>query len=177
VLLPGDWAYAQGLPKAFRTRLRASGFVFDVDRFQGFSRARVLPNPHMPYEFAMRHDRRPFEARYAIRTFGDQDEARFKAMALVTVFNMTVKSVEARNGINVTQYRAEDVRAEFNADFGLSAGFDPDPTFANHDIGLCHVIGREKGGAMGFSIYLFKAEEDIGLMQPIYHALRFAPAS
>jgi hypothetical protein len=173
------WAEAQ-LSAEFQRELKGGRFVFDNSLFADFEPVRILANPHMDYEHAVRHRSIPLEIRFALRSFGElRNESDFRVGAEAVVRNITAKSDTAQDQIRMSAFDVNAVREEFNADFGLSAAFTPDPTFARYTAGLCVVIGRTRRVASGYIIYLFNStaggwsEETEKAVEHTFHALRF----
>ena len=179
------WAEAQ-LSAEFQRELRGGGFVFDNGLFADFEPARILANPHMDYEHAVRHRSIPLEIRFALRYYsGSRNESapsgeqNFRIDAETVVRNITAKSDAAQDQIRMSAFDANAVREEFNADFGLHAAFTPNPTFARYTAGLCVVIGRTRREAAGYIIYLYNStaggwsEETEKAVKHTFYALHF----
>jgi hypothetical protein len=169
------------LPPSFEAGLKTCGLVFDSSGLQNFAPARILPNPHVTYEYAVRHLTRPVEIRYILRgNAGVKDKAGFALDLTVYMKNMTRKDPASQRDIHFEYFKDADVRDEFNADIGASGIFMPDPTFAVHTTGLCSAICNYKTGSLAFVVFLFQrgpegmSNDDTQIFMQSYHTIRFA---
>lgn len=199
--MPGEAAAQVTLPAAFAKSLLRSKLVMDTSRLADFAIARVLPNPHFEYDFAIRHNTARFEVRYAVRdlTSIEKDIEKSKRevgrnpmnvvvpfenllpdMAELPIMNMSVQSREGPRMGTPRMFAPEAVSREFGANTGFSCRFSPRSTFANFPDGIVTVIYRHDVRTMVHMIYLYEAEPQGGMPEAvqkiwrdIYYVLRF----
>jgi hypothetical protein len=168
------------LPKDFASEIERGGLVFNVNVFREFNAARMIPNPHFEYSFALRHKRLPFEARYTTRYLsapkGINQDAMLEAYVSSSIMNMARKESSGPVMEGPRPFNSNAVRNEFGADWGVTSMIVPEPTFSKYNSGLVNVIYLKEKDVLGYSIYLFNtpsSDEIMGIIKEIFHAMRF----
>lgn len=184
------------LTKKFAAELTESELVFDPTVFGEFAVARVLPNPHFDYEFALKHRNLPFEVRFATRhlpadtvihprpqspskqrnSINVHVPTDVEIYVITSIMNMVPKGDKGLVMADPEPFDTDAVKAEFNADWGATSRIVPDPTFAKYESGLVNVIYRDKNKVLGYFIFLYNGEMS-GQMQStlekVFYAMRF----
>jgi hypothetical protein len=168
------------LPKDFAGEIERAGLVFNTNVFREFEVARLLSNRHFEYSLALRHQRLPFEARYATRYLppakGIRQDALLEAYVSSSIMNMARKGSSGPVMEGPRAFDSNAVRNEFGADWGVTSMIATEPTFSKYDSGLVNVIYLQKKEALGYSIYLFNGKPSDEIMQvidKIFHAMQF----
>ncbi len=158
------------LPAEFSRTLGQRGMMLDSGPLAGYELVPVMPNDDMEYDVALRSASGRLEVRYALRW--DPGGNSFSAFALATLLN--VGSGEDALG----PFPQKAVRAEFNADRGVSGPFAPRSTFSSdYDSGIMVAIWAE-GRGMAYTFYLFNENQrELALAEwrSVFYALRFRP--
>ncbi len=158
------------LPAEFSRTLGQRGMMLDSGPLAGYELVPVIPNDDMEYDVALRSASGRLEVRYALRW--DPGGNSFSAFALTTLLN--VGSGEDALG----PFPPQAVRAEFNADRGVSGPFAPRSTFSSdYDSGIMVAIWAE-GRGMAYTFYLFNENQrELALAEwrSVFYALRFRP--
>ena len=139
------------LPAEFSRTLGQRGMMLDSGPLAEYELVPVMPNNDMEYDVALRSASGRLEVRYALRW--DPGGNSFSAFALATLLN--VGSGEDALG----PFPQKAVRAEFNADRGVSGPFAPRSTFSSdYDSGIMVAIWAE-GRGMAYTFYLFNENQ------------------
>ena len=158
------------LPAEFSRTLGQRGMMLNSGLLAGYQLVPVIPNDDMEYHIALRSASGSLEVRYTFRA--DPGGNSFSAFALATLLN--VGSGEDALG----PFPPQAVKAEFNADRGVSGPFTPRSTFSNdHDSGIMVAIWAE-GRGMAYAFYLFNENQrELALAEwrSVFYALRFRP--
>jgi hypothetical protein len=146
------------------------GMMLDSGLLAGYELVPVIPNDDMEYNVALRSASGRLEVRYALRW--DPGGDSFSAFALATLLN--VGSGEDALG----PFPPQAVRAEFNADRGVSGPFAPRSSFGSkYDSGIMVAIWAE-GRGIAYTFYLFNENQrELALAEwrSVFYALRFRP--
>ena len=135
----------------FSRTLGQRGMMLNSGLLAGYQLVPVIPNDDMEYHIALRSASGSLEVRYTFRA--DPGGNSFSAFALATLLN--VGSGEDALG----PFPPQAVKAEFNADRGVSGPFTPRSTFSNdHDSGIMVAIWAE-GRGMAYAFYLFNENQ------------------
>jgi hypothetical protein len=174
------------LPEPFIEALGESGLVFDEAVFQAFENAPVAENPDMDYELAVRSTKIPLEIRYAIRRWDPspkEPNVDLEAMKQ-GVFDPVLLNIAKWTGrgskknpmiLNSAVFGGEDVRTEFNADWGETALVVPREEWAR-GFDRCMIVFTHKQRTHAFAFYLFNNkdfESAMAELGPVFYALRF----
>jgi hypothetical protein len=181
-LWPGIAAAQVVLNEQFLRELQDNALAFSETSLGDYTAAPIIDNPHMEYELAVRSKRMPLEIRYAVRQFDQlptEGSVPVEAMAQPTfeavLLNVARDSDKGSGILSATKYRADDVRKEFNADWGASALLVPKKEFSS-DFDRCMVVFISKKRASAFIFYLFNNKNmDAALKElgGVFHVLRF----
>jgi hypothetical protein len=170
VCAPRSAQAAVKLPAAFERQLRQGKLSLDLAELKDFEPARVLPNPHFEYDFAVRHQSEKLEIRYAIRSMAGKvrTEPQFLGNdlhvdAVVGLANMA-RQTRAGPEIRESRVPPNDARDLFNADWALFCRFRPHPAFASHAHGLAFVAYSAVSKTSFYMIYLYFGREEDGRM-------------
>jgi hypothetical protein len=162
----------------FANKLDQSELTFDPNRFAEFSTVPVERNIQFAYDYALKHKTLPVEVRFAIHRLPAEMSFNVARMYVLTsIVNMAAKKKQMGSGILISKdFPADAVKAEFNADWGMTATIVPDSSFANYERGQVNVVFREKNKALGFCVFLFNneaADEVLRLIPHLLYAMRF----
>ena len=158
------------LPAEFNGMLGQRGMMLDSGLLAGYELVPVIPNDDMEYNVALRSASGRLEVRYAFRW--DPGENSFSAFALTTLLNVGT----GQDALG--PFPPQAVRAEFNADRGVSGPFAPRSTFSSkYDSGIMVAIWAE-GRGIAYTFYLFNENQrELALAEwrSVFYALRFRP--
>jgi hypothetical protein len=185
-MLWGAWpAIATGqviLNEQFLRELQENGLTFSETTLKDYTIAPIINNPHMDYELAVRSKRMPLEIRYAVRRFDELSrEGSVPVNAIEkSSFEAIILNIARGNDKNseifaATEFRTEDVKKEFNSDWGATAVLVPKKEFSSaFDRCMVVSISRERTSAFIFYLYNNK-DKDAALNElgDVFHVLRF----
>ncbi|MFC1536776.1 hypothetical protein ACFL48_03045 [Pseudomonadota bacterium] len=168
------------LSKDFANEIESAGLVFNLDVLRKFKVTRVLPNKHFKYRLALKHQRIPFEVRYAIRHLnpvkGIRTEFLLEPYVSASIMNMARMEDSDPVMTGPTAFAVDDVRAEFGADWGITSMIGTRATFSKYSTGMVSVIYLQEKGVLAYSIYLFNgkaSDETMQIIREIFYAMQF----
>lgn len=173
------------LPEKFAELLKRTSLTYEVP--EGFVEAELVENPHMLYEYALKHPTEKFEVRYAIRPVDEmlveydewaknpkEGETRLDPRNLYPAIGQAVKLNISDKEINGGPLPEESLENDFGADAGMSYFVMPREAFSNgykHTM-MVAINKKEKGTA--FIFYMFDDPKIFAqLAMPIFYNLRF----
>jgi hypothetical protein len=180
----GSTAHAQVVPnEEFLRELQDGGLAFRETDLKDYSMAPIVDNPHMDYEFAVRSKKMPLEIRFAVRredpspkeAVSIDPEVLWRPMFEAVLLNIARGTPQKSEILGATEFRAEDVKKEFNAGWGATATVVPKKEFASSfDRCMVVLISTKRAGA--FTFYLFNSRGLDAAMKEldvVFHTLRF----
>ena len=185
-MLCGSWpAIATGqviLNEQFLRELQDNGLTFSETTLKDYTIAPIIENPHMDYELAVRSKRIPLEIRYAVRRYDQLSkkgsvpvESMPKPTFEVVLLNVARGDDKKSDILSAVEFKTEDVKKEFNADWGASALLVPKKEFSSA-FDRCMVVSISRKRSSAFIFYLFNnTNKDAALneLNDVFHVLRF----
>ncbi len=177
---------SDNLPTDFQALLTRAQMTFDAP--PKLVMQECIENRQMNYEYALKHPKKKFEIRYAIRPLDIQIEKYkeweknkkpgdisihpnklYNPMLQATLLNISGGQLP---DINVFGQAA--VAKEFNADWGATAFVSLDKEFGQ-DYKYCLVVALHKENVADAYIFYLANDRNVILknMEPAFHALRF----
>jgi hypothetical protein len=174
------------LPKPFVELLDRAKMHFEKPF--GLETTPLIENRQMNYEYALKYPKKQYEIRYAVRPLdqmiAQHEEAQrnkkegdvsihpnklYSAMLTATVLN-----VSGGKNAEITPFNKNDVKDEFNADWGATAFFEVGEEFGQ-DYKYCLVVALHKDDcADAYIFYLAKTKKKFTeLMNLPFYALKF----
>ena len=183
LLLVPRFADAQvALSEEFLDELQENDLTFNEANLKDFAPAPIHDNPDMNYELAARSPTE-LEIRYAVRRFDpkpDQPAAGgfdtlAKAEFIAVVYNVAIDNPNQSGVLGSTDFPAESVKHDFNAEWGGSALVIPRKTFAR-GFDRCMIVSVARKRAHAYMFYLFSSsrqQEALQELGPIFTTLHF----
>jgi len=179
-------SFAQNeLPESFTDGLNRAQMTFDMP--EGFTETEPIQNPHMLYEYALKHNTEKFEVRYAIRPIDEmlrsykENEENKKEGDVNIDPNTMSEAIAMAVGFNISgnmpkmgPFDADAVKREFNADKGYTTFVEAREGFDNgYKYCMMVCIFKENLGN-AFYFYMADNQETLVKMMPgVFHTLKF----
>ncbi|MCB0519651.1 MAG: hypothetical protein H6577_08355 [Lewinellaceae bacterium] len=159
------------LPETFKELLNKAGIEFFEPLEAGYKDIEPWPNPYQPCNFAIRSRKEDLQIRYLIEPWKDGDPLSTNPHVAIfrTLTNLATNADDAL--VSAIQPTGENLRRDFNADWGMVYFFQPKKGFS--DKPFCRMVALYKEGkGMAYIFYLF---DDPGneALDIRYLALRF----
>lgn len=173
-------SFAQNeLPEKFTDGLKRAKMTFNMP--EGYTETDIIQNPHMSYEYAIKHNSEKIEIRYAIRPMDEMlrkyEENEIK-MHPNKILQASVIAVSANINIsgsrpNLSPFNADAVNKEFNADKGWTVLVEARQGFDN-GYKYCLMVSIFKEN-LGTAFYFYMADDPKAFIEilPIFHSLKF----
>lgn len=171
---------------SFKRQLDNSAMTFDMPK--GFVETNVIANKQMGYDYAIKHESKQFEVRFAIRplsnlikTFQEQEKDKKPGDVSIhpnsfhaTSFQATVLNISGGRMPQLRQFPKQAVRSEFNAEWGATTFCEVAKEFGQN-YKYCMVVAIHKDDiADAYYFYLSDKQETISqLAEPVFHCLKF----
>lgn len=188
--LAAQGAFSQTeLPEAFTDGLNRAKMVFEMP--EGFTSTTIIENPHMHYEYAIKHDTADIEIRYAIRPFDNliqkyeeakkdtsgmirtvminPDQVSFYAkITTATGYNISKSPIKGRNLADKV------IKETYNADNGMVFFVNPKAEFGK-GCKYCSMYSiYKKGLGMAFIFFIGDDQfEIVDMAAKVSGSLRF----
>lgn len=159
------------LPAHFSSLLDEAGLAFFEPLDAGYRSVDPPENDYQSSHFAIRSPREGIEIRYFILPWNDKDP--FAANPHVATFRAVSSIASNAEEVVVSAIRPsrEELRKDFNADWGMSYFFEPKPGFSEQP--ACRMVAiSQTGKGTAFIFFLFDNPANTALDQR-YLALRF----
>lgn len=173
-------------PTTFKDQLEKSGMTFEMPK--GFAETGIIANRQMNYEYAIKHNDKQFEVRFALRPLADLiknyneleknkkpgdinlSPNKFYTAALQT----TVLNISGGRMPQFNQFPPQAVKAEFNAEWGATTIVEVGKEFGQN-YKYCMIVAIHKDNlADAYYFYLSDKQETINeLIEPVFHCLKF----
>ncbi len=175
LLLAASPANAQAIPRNFDSLLRQNGMQYALP--PGFTSTRIVDNPDVVYDFAIKSSASKLEIRYRIWPVDMTNHGGANRNRIYPVMVHTM-GLNISNGqsMQIKQYDPGDVRMEFGADAGATGTVRLDSKFGEgYTICMISVIHRDD---LCDAYTFFLCDDPDVLMKAlfsdrVYHALRF----
>lgn len=155
---------------------------------KGFVETSVVANSRMNYDYAIKHETKHFEVRFALRPLNDLIKA-YKELEknkkdgdinlnpnkfYQTSLQATVLNISGGQMPQFSQFPPQAVKAEFNAEWGATSFFEVGKEFGQ-TYKYCMVVAIHKDNlADAYYFYLSDKQETINeLAEPVFHCLKF----
>ena len=176
----------ENLPPTFISVLASGKLTFEKP--SDFKEVKIIENRQMNYEYAIKHPKKNFEVRYAIRPLDElmrQYEENMKNKGpddvyispnnlYATLFQVTALNISGGQDPNIIEFNEEAVKNEFNADWGATTIVEVGKEFGQK-YKYCMLVAIHKDNcADAYYFYLSDNKEQIGeLMDPAFHSMKF----
>jgi hypothetical protein len=177
---------SDNLPTDFQALLTRAQMTFDAP--PKLVMQQCIENRQMNYEYALKHPKKKFEIRYAIRPLDIQIEKhkeweKNKKPGDISIHpNKLYNPMLQATLLNISGGQLPDINAfgkaavakEFNADWGATAFASLDKEFGQ-DYKYCLVVALHKDNVADAYIFYLANDRNVILknMEPAFHALRF----
>lgn len=173
------------LPLNFTDQLERGGLVFQMP--ENFKEVPIIQNRHMNYEYAIKHKKKNFEVRFAIRPldhlledYNQKEQNKksgdinihpnqlFKSLMQVTLLNISGQLPE------IEEFGKEAVKKEFNADWGAVTFVEVRKEFGQK-YKYCMIVALHKENVADAYIF-FLSDKSKGfeeLMNLAFYSLKF----
>jgi len=174
------------LPKTFTELLDRANLVFTKP--DGFEETKIIKNRQMNYEYALKHPKKKFEVRYAIRPLDNllsdyEEKEKNKNTGDINIhpnklysslLQATALNISGGQFTEVTEFDKQAVKNEFNADWGASTFVQVGKEFGQ-DYKYCMMVAIHKDNlGDAYFFYLSDTREDFDkLMSPAFYSLKF----
>lgn len=175
---------ATKLPKEFTEMLKRAKLKY-VLKTKEYTEVKPIKNYQMNYEYAIKHNQKNFEIRFAIRpydTYKKQKEDSEKNNEKLiefdslkeSIFQVTIANISGGQFLTPTLFPPEAVKEEFNADWGgvvscrLGKEFGQDYKYC-----LAMTIYKKEVGSAYIFFVTDNSEDLHTLVEPVFHALKF----
>ncbi|AFL96283.1 hypothetical protein [Ornithobacterium rhinotracheale] len=163
--------FAQVTPE-FDKRLKDNQLTFDYPK--SFENVPVIENAQMPYDFAIKMPNKDFEVRYRIVQALEGKNITAKDIDAYTL--IAASNIGGVNKANrIMTLSSNDVKNEFNADFGSVTITEVKGDFTKNKYKYCYLVTLAKDKvATVYIMYLGNnVQEFRSLMDPIINSLKF----
>ena len=170
----------------FEEKLLQAKMRFEMPK--GFQETAIIPNKQMNYEYAIKHNEKNFEVRFALRPLDgllksyDEKESnkkpgdinispnKFYTGALLA----TAMNISGGKMPKISPFPKEAVKTEFNADWGAITMVEVGKEFGQ-EYKTCMIVAIHKDNAAdAYYFYLANDRQTLEeLMQPVFHCLKF----
>lgn len=177
---------ANNLPKTFTDLLNRGKLTFQEPA--GFVKTPTIENSQMNYEYAIKHPKKNFEVRYAIRPLDNllrdhEEKEKNKKSGDIhihpnklcsSLLQMTTLNISGGQLPEVTVFDKEAVKQEFNADWGATTFVEVGKEFGQ-EYKYCMIVAIHKDNfADAYFFYLSDTKDGFDeLMNPAFHSLNF----
>lgn len=177
---------SNNLSKKFTDLLDRANLIFQKPT--GFEETKIIENPKMKYDYAIKYQKKNFEVRYAIRPLDnllrsyEENEMNKKPgdinihpnklyLSLLQVTNLNISSGELAE---VTVFEKQAVKQEFNADWGATTFVEVNNQFGQK-YRYCMIVALHKDNiADAYFFYLSDTKDGFKkLMKPAFNSLKF----
>lgn len=177
------------LPEGFVALLKRSKLNFTKPAV--LVKTDPIENMQMNYEFALKHPRKNFEVRFAIRPMDSslalyQREVKkgsvmvhpnkwTETVFMATMMNIAIGGESSGNMPNITAFNSAAVKNEFNADWGATCYTQLGPEFGGKVYKHCIAFTIHKDN-LGDAYVFFIADEKntiLDYMKDCFHLLKF----
>lgn len=171
---------------SFKEQLEKSGMVFEMPK--GFIETGIIENRQMNYEYAIKHETKAFEARFALRPLADlmktyQELEKNKKSGDINInpnqffassLQAIVLNISGGKMPRLQPFPPQAVKAEFNAEWGATTSFEVGKEFGQ-GYKYCMVVAIHKNNlADAYCFYLSDTQETMNeLLRPVFHSLKF----
>lgn len=173
------------LDAAFLQALDQNGLTFRETALADYNPTRIVNNPHMNYELAVRSRKVPLEIRYAIRRYDPSPreaavrpelEAQAEFMAVLLNIGTPANPKDPTSAIlNSTEFEPKAVKNDFNAEWGATALVNPKKEFAG-GFDRCMVVYIYRKRVGGYIFYMFKdtqMQSALEEIEKVFTTMRF----
>ncbi len=185
LLLSAPSSFAQNdLPASFADLLSRARMSFTAP--EGYTEVDIVENPHMSYDYALRHPTAGFEIRYTVRPMDvvlqDYERLISEGATMIHPNNWLPMSALATfaniggdiEGGGFGPLPEEGVKVEFNADSGLAGACEPREEFScGYKYCIMNFIFKKDTG----TAYTFFMADDLGTLAEnfslVFHCLKF----
>lgn len=171
---------------SFQRQLENSAMTFEMPK--GFVETTVIANKQMGYEYAIKHESKQFEVRFAIRPLSNliktyQEQEKNKKPGAVNIhpnrfyatsFQAIVLNISGGLMPQLSQFPKPAVKSEFNAEWGATTFCEVAKEFGQN-YKYCMVVAIHKDDlADAYYFYLSDKQETISqFVEPVFHCLKF----
>jgi len=161
-------------PKTFRQLLEKTGVELLEPLDAGYKDFYLPQNELQTCPFGLRSKKENLEIRYFVLPFDKRNYSSMNPHIQTMRMVATIATNEPESFISVIQPGAQDMKRDFNADWGRIYFFKPKPAFSNKP--HCRMLALYKEGkGTVFVFYLFDKTDNPAL-DTRYFALRFLDA-
>lgn len=170
----------------FKRQLEDSAMMFEMPK--GFVETSVIANKQMSYDYAIKHESKQFEVRFAIRpltnlikTYQEQEKSKKPGDVNIhpnrfyaTSFQATVLNISGGLMPQLRQFPKQAIKSEFNAEWGATTFCEVAKEFGQN-YKYCMVVAIHKDDlADAYYFYLSDKQETISqFIEPVFHCLKF----
>lgn len=177
---------SENLPEEFTDLLDRSKLLFQKPT--GFEEIKTIENPQMNYEYAIKHPKKNFEVRYAIRPLDDllrsyEEKEKNKKPGDINIhpnklysslLQVTTLNISGGQLPEVTVFDKQAVKQEFNADWGATTFVEVGEEFGQK-YKYCMIVAIHKDN-LGDAYFFYLSDTKDGfdeLMDPAFQSLKF----
>jgi len=187
LLLIAPFSFGQNLSEELTDGLKRAKMTFTMP--EDYTEVERIENPHMLYDYALKHNKEKFEVRYCIHPMdemlADYDEriknkkegdiiihpdSLYDSIAMAVGFNISSKGM-----VDMGPFDPGAVKAEFNADKGLTSSMIDVRKEFGGEYRHCIMVSIHKYGlGTAFYFYMFDDPNLLRvLMMPVFYGLKF----
>ncbi len=170
----------------FQEKLLKSKMIFETPK--GFQEIKIVPNRQMNYDYAIKHQEKDFEVRFALRPLDDLLKSYHEKVSnkkpnenfispnkfYQAAFFATLKNISGGEMPKVSQLPKEAVKIEFNADWGATGMVEVKNEFGQGYKYCVAVAIHRDDIADAYCFYLANDQGTLEeLMPPAFHCLKF----
>jgi hypothetical protein len=185
LLINSTFIHGQNLSE-FKTLLAECGMKFDNP--SGFAESEIVENADMNYEYALKYPNKDFIVRYSVRPITYKVYANaevknelegqkgFRNSQYEIIFKTVMLNLTGGIEYKYTVFDTDAVKAEFNADWGVTTFVDLNP---NGEFGkgykYCMIVSIHKRDiADAYYFYLSNTKDKfMDNVDPLFHSLKF----
>lgn len=177
---------SDNLPKTFTDLLDRANLTFQMPT--GFEETKTIENRQMNYEYAVKHPKKKFEVRYAIRPLDNlirdyEEKEKNKKPGDINIhpnklysslLQVTTLNISGGQLPEITVFDKQAVKQEFNADWGATTFVEVGKEFGQK-YKYCMIVAIHKDNfADAYFFYLSDSKDGFDeLMNPAFHSLKF----
>lgn len=164
----GDTAAGAGLPAEFAKLLKLTGMSFTMPADFTAVEVDILKCQDVNYFHAIKHREKKLEVRYVIIPFRQPVKSETKIMpGSDSIYRISANTIAANiagdesNILKTVEFKTEDVKNEFHADWGTTSVMKPDSGFGDgYKFAVITSLYRS-GRGEAYIIFLFDNYKDI----------------